>query len=470
MTHILFPEHHTGKLERTIPDLLAAGEFRQAQMRIHNWLPHEVAELIESLDEAQSVILFRLLPRRQATEVFEYLEYSEQEQLIENLANEAETVLSQLINDLSADDRTSLLEELPGPVTQRLLNLLRPQQRKIATMLLGYPEDSVGRLMTPDYIALQPHWTIEEVYAHIRKYGQHSETLDMMYVVDKRMKLVDDITLREVLLAEPGTKVSQLLDGRLVALHAQDDQETAVQFFREVGRTVLPVIDQEHVLLGIVTIDDMLEVAAEEAQEDMQKFGGLEALETSYTETPFPKLVLSRARWLVVLFLGELLTATAMGYFEHEIAKAVILAMFVPLIISSGGNSGSQAATLIIRAMATGEVTLKEWWQVMRRELLTGLLLGLILGVIGFFRVAVWQLIAHAYGPHWLLIALTVGLSLIGVVIWGTLSGSMLPFVLRRLGADPASSSAPFVATLVDVTGLVIYFSFASLLLKGSLL
>lgn len=470
MTQILFPEHHTGKLEKDIPELLQAGEFRQIQQRIHNWMPHEVAELISELDQASSVILFRLLPRQQATEVFEYLELSEQEQLIETLAQEAENVLGQLINDLSADDRTALLEELPGPVTQRLLNLLRPTQRKIAIMLLGYPEDSVGRLMTPDYIAIQPQWTIEEVLAHIRRFGTQSETLDMLYVVDKRMRLVDDIRLREILLAAPTTRVSQLLDGRLVALHAQDDQETALQFFREVGRNVLPVIDQESVLLGIVTIDDMLEVAAAEAQEDMQKFGGLEALDTSYTETPFSKLVLSRARWLVVLFIGELLTATAMGYFEHEIAKAVILALFVPLIISSGGNSGSQAATLIIRAMATGEVTLKEWWLVMRRELLTGLLLGLILGVIGFLRVGVWQLIAHAYGPHWLLIALTVGLSLIGVVIWGTLSGSMLPFVLRRLGADPASSSAPFVATLVDVTGLVIYFSFASLLLKGSLL
>lgn len=470
MTEILFPEHPTGALNIDFQALLSHAKYRELQVLCHRLLPHEIADIFENLPENQRVLFFRLLPRQQATEVFEYLDYQQQEQLVQTLAEEADNLLTQLMNDIPADERTALLEELPGHVTQRLLNLLTPERRKVALMLLGYPEDSVGRLMTPDYVAIRAEWTVDEVMAHIRKYGRNSETLEMLYVVDERMRLQDDLPLRDILLANPETRVMDLLDGRLVALHAHDDQETAVNFFREVGRSVLPVIDKDEVLLGIVTIDDILEVAKTEAEEDMHKFGGVDALDTSYTETPFLRLVLIRARWLIILFLGEMLTATAMGSFEDEISKAVVLALFVPLIISSGGNSGSQAATLIIRAMATGELTLRQWAEVMRREILTGLLLGSILGAIGFIRVTLWQMTMHAYGPHWLLIALTVFFSLVGVVMWGTLSGSMLPFVLKKLGADPASSSAPFVATLVDVTGIVIYFSVASLFLKGTLL
>jgi magnesium transporter len=282
--------------------------------------------------------------------------------------------------------------------------------------------------------------------------------------------LIDDVRLGEFVLAAPDGRVADIMNRQFVTLKPDDDKRSAVNVFRRYGRTVLPVVDATGILIGIVTLDDVLDVAEEQATQQIQRFGGLEALDEPYVATPFWALVRRRGSWLVVLFLGEMLTATAMGFFEKEIEKAVVLALFVPLIISSGGNSGSQAATLIIRALALGEVKLRDWWMVMRREILTGLSLGAILGAIGFMRIALWSAFSNMYGPYWPLVGLTVGLSLVGIVLWGTLSGSMLPFVLRRLGFDPAASSAPFVATLVDVTGLVIYFSVAMVVLGGTLL
>jgi magnesium transporter len=347
---------------------------------------------------------------------------------------------------------------------------LSAEERQVARTLLGYPEESVGRLMTPDYVAVREDWTVREVLDHIRGHGKDSETLDVIYIVDAKGRLIDDIRIREILFAPLESTMKQLGDERYVSLQAFDDQESCVSTFGKYDRFALPVLDRDGVLLGIVTIDDVLNVAEEEHTEDIQKFGGVSALEAPYASVPILTMVRKRAIWLVVLFLGELLTATAMQFFEDHIARAVILAMFVPLIISSGGNTGSQAATLIIRAMALGEITLKDWWSVMHREILSGLLLGLILGTIGFVRIMLWTTFTDIYGEHWELIGLTVGLSLLGVVLWGTISGSMLPFVLQRFGIDPATSSAPFVATIVDVTGIVIYFSVAVLLLTGTLL
>jgi magnesium transporter len=325
-------------------------------------------------------------------------------------------------------------------------------------------------LMTPDLIAVDAGWSVREVLEHVREHGQDSETLNVIYVVDDRGKLLDDIRIREFLLKPLETKVSDLMDENFVSLNVTDSQEDAVNIFRKYDRTALPVVDSGGVLVGLVTIDDMLDVAEEEATEDIQKFGGMEAVDETYMRIPLLTMVRKRAGWLVVLFLGEMLTASAMGFYEGEIAKAVVLALFLPLIISSGGNSGSQASMLIIRAMALGEVTLRDWFHVMRKEIISGFLLGCILGTIGFMRVAIWSQFSNIYGPHWLLVALTVGFSLIGVVLWGSLSGSMLPFILRRVGADPATSSAPFVATLVDVTGLIIYFSIALLIMRGAML
>lgn len=429
--------------------------------------PAEIAALFSELSAEQQAPLFRVLPRELAADTFEYLSLHEQEELLKGLGQED---VAAILNEMVDDDRTRLLEELPASATRQMLALLNDKERAIASRLLGYPEGSVGRLMTPHYIALRPDWTVQEALAHIRAHGQDSETLNLVYVVNEQGRLIDDIRIRKFLLASPEQHVTDLMDQRFVALKASDDRATAVRVFRAADLAALPVTDSDGVLIGIVTSDDILDVAETLATEEMQKFGGSETLDEPYMRIAFLSMIKKRAGWLVILFLGEMLTATAMGFFEKEIERAVVLALFVPLIISSGGNSGSQAATLVIRALALGEVKLRDWWRVMRREIFSGLALGMILGTIGFLRIAVWSAFSEMYGPHWLLVALTVGLALVGIVLWGTLSGSMLPLLLRRLGFDPAASSAPFVATLVDVTGLVIYFSVAAVILRGTLL
>lgn len=435
---------------------------------LSDWTPTDIADLISNLaEENERVIVFRLLPNELAADTFEYLDFEMQMLLIKAMGKEE---VAAILNEMSADDRTSLLEELPSAAAKQMIMMLSPDERKIATSLLGYPENSVGRLMTPEYVAVKPDWTIAQTLEHIRKFGKDSETLNVIYVIDDSGKLIDDIRIREILLSPLENKISDLMDENFVELNVFDDQEKAVELFKKYDRVALPVVDSRNILLGIVTIDDVLDIAEEEATEDIQKLGGSEALDEPYIQTTTLDLVKKRGRWLVFLFLGEMLTASAMGYFEDEISRAVVLALFVPLIISSGGNSGSQAATLVIRAMALGEISLKDWWYVMRREILSGFLLGLILGSVGFIRIVVWHFFTDIYGAHWFLIALTVFASLIGVVMWGTISGSMLPFVIRKFGGDPAASSAPFVATLVDVIGIVIYFGFAIIFLTGTLL
>jgi magnesium transporter len=454
-------------LQPEIRNLIDARNFTALRELFADWPPADIAEVITDFSEDEQVVVFRLLPHNLAADVFEYLDVEAQQDLLRAMAHEQ---VVGILNEMSPDDRTALLEELPSAAARKLIKLLTPEERNIAQALLGYPEGSVGRLMTPDLIAVDAGWSVREVLEHVREHGQDSETLNVIYVVDDRGKLLDDIRIREFLLKPLETRVSDLMDENFVSLNVTDSQEDAVNIFRKYDRTALPVVDSGGVLVGLVTIDDMLDVAEEEATEDIQKFGGMEAVDETYMRIPLLTMVRKRAGWLVVLFLGEMLTASAMGFYEGEIAKAVVLALFLPLIISSGGNSGSQASMLIIRAMALGEVTLRDWLHVMRKEIISGLLLGCILGAIGFLRVAIWSQFSSIYGPHWMLVALTVGFSLIGVVLWGSLSGSMLPFILRRVGADPATSSAPFVATLVDVTGLIIYFSIALLIMRGAML
>ena len=432
----------------------------------------DVAELINEYPDFEAQIIANMAIHR-ASSVFKILDLSAQKRIVRELPS---FKTAELLNELPADDRTDFLEELPKEVIRDLIKLLDPDERKVTLSLLGYPEDSVGRLMTPDYVYVYADNTVEEVFSTIRKFAKSSETVDVIYIINDQGQLVDDIRIRDVILAAPDKRIDELIDGRVIALNVHDDQEHASQVFKMNNRVALPVTDNNNVLLGIVTIDDMLWVANEEYSEDMQKIGGTEALDEPYLEISFFKLIQKRVGWLIVLFLSEMLTATAMAYFSDEIQKAVVLSIFVPLIMSSGGNSGSQASTLIIQAMAVGEIHIADWWRVMRREICSGLILGSILGIIGFLRICIWHLLMNhgviqdLYGPHWLLIGFTVGLSLIGVVLWGTLSGSMLPIILKRLGADPAVSSAPFVATLVDVTGLVIYFSVAYMFLEGILL
>ncbi len=456
-------------LKPEIQEMIRAGNLKALHQVLVEWEPPEIASLIEDLPSKDDVVILRLLPHDLATTTFEYLSPDKQQELIEALIQQKD-YLADLLNALSPDDRTALLEELPGHLSQRLLNMLSTEEREVALRLLGYPEDSVGRLMTTDYVAVHPGWTVQQALDHIRRVGNDKETLNVIYVVDDKRHLVDDLRIRSLLLADPAATLADLMDERFISLRARDDQETAIQVFRDYDRVALPVTDTAGILLGIVTIDDVMDVAEEEATEDIQKIGGVEALDDPYIDTPLFTLVQKRAKWLVVLFLGEMFYTTAMGHFEDEIARAVVLTLFIPLIISSGGNSGSQAATLIIRALSIGEITLRDWWRVMRREVFSGLALGAILGLIGILRVVVGEAVFATYGPHWLPLAMVVGISLMGVVICGTLAGSMLPFIMKRLGADPATSSAPFVATLADVTGLVIYFTAAALLLSGTLL
>jgi magnesium transporter len=451
-----------------IRSLIEARDFAGLRELFKEWPPADVAEVIVDIPEDDRVIIFRVLPAALAADVFEYLDLDTQQSLLHCMAHEQ---VAAILNEMSPDDRTALLEEMPSAAARQLIQLLTPEERRVAQALLGYPEGSVGRLMTPDFVAVRENWTVKEVLDYVREHGQDRETLNFIYVVDDRGKLIDDLRIRNFLLRPLDTRVDEIMDRSYVHLTVNQTQEEALQVFRKYDRAALAVVDSNGALVGIVTQDDMLDVAEEEATEDIQKIGGMEALDEPYTTIPFLRMVKKRATWLILLFLGEMLTATAMQGYNSEIEKAAILAMFLPLIISSGGNSGSQATTLVIRAMALGELRLRDWFRVVRKELVSGVTLGVILGIIGFFRITLWQYLhIFDYGKfHWL-VASTVGAALVGVVLWGTLSGAMLPFLLRRCGLDPAASSAPFVATLVDVTGLVIYFNVALFILRGTLL
>ena len=441
-------------------DVLAVREFLDEQNI------SEVALLIDDLPDYEDKIISNMSIHRAAS-VFKILDLSTQKNIIQQLSA---FKTAELLNELPADDRTAFLEELPSEVVKELIRLLDPEERKITLSLLGYPEGSVGRLMTPDYISVQADWTVQQVLNHIRKVGKDSETIEVVYVVNEKGEFLDDVRIREIILASPDKVIGEIIDYRFIKLVVTDDQETANQVFKMNNRVALPVVDDKNIMLGIVTIDDVLWVANEEFSEDIQKIGGTEALNEPYLEIPLLKLFRKRVVWLILLFFGELMTITAMQQFEDDIAKVVILATFIPLIISSGGNSGSQASTLIIQAMALGELTISDWWRVMRREILSGLLLGSVLCVTGFGVISIWHSFSDIFGDHYIRIGLTVGFSLSGIVLWGTLMGSMLPLLLKKLGADPATSSTPFVATLVDVTGLLIYFAMAYLFLSGILL
>ncbi len=457
-----------------IKEMIARRDFAGLRETFADFPPAEAGEVIAELPEEERVVLFRILPHALAADVFEYLDSDAQEALLKAMGT---AQAASILNEMSPDDRTALLEELPGAAVVQMLQLLSPEEKKVAQALLNYPEGSVGRLMTPDFISVRDDWTIQRVLDHIRANGRDSETLNVVYVTDERGRLIDDVRIREFLLRPTDTLVRDIHDSSFVALRATDPGETALETFKKYDRNTLPVTDSEDKLLGIVTIDDMLDVQEEQTTEEIQKLGGTEALDEPYMEAPLWELVKKRAVWLVVLFLGEMLTTTVMVGFQVQLEKAVVLTFFLPLIMSAGGNSGSQASTLIIRAMSLGEVRLRDWWRVMKKEIASGLILGGILAVIGFLRIVMWvQLSVHLfhatnpYGIHYVSVGIAVAIAVLGVVLWGTISGSMLPLILKRLGLDPATSSAPFVATLVDVTGLIIYFYAATLILTGKVL
>lgn len=457
----------TTKVTEQIQQWLDTGFVEALRKEFANWPAHDLADLIAEIDPDKQPLVVQSLDPRRAARAFEFLPFPIQKELLNRLPSPQ---AGRLLNELSPDDRTSFLEELPPSSVTELLKLLSPDERALTLKLLGYAEDTVGRLMTPEFIAVKLDWTVRQVLDYIREHGRDSETINVIYVVDDIGRLLDDISIREFLLVPPDYFVRQLADFKFLALTVTSDISTAVNLFRRTSRTALPVIDAKGVLVGIVTIDDILQQSHEEDTEDIQKAAGMAALEEPYLEAPFSELMQKRMGWLVFLFLGEMFTATALAFFEEEISKAVVLALFIPLILSSGGNTGSQASTLVTRSLALGEVKLRDWWRVFRREIYSGLFLGTVLGLMGFIRVALGAGISSIYGPHWMLIGFTVAITLAGIVLWATVIGALMPMILKRLGFDPATSSAPLIATFVDVTGIILYFVVALFILQGSLL
>jgi magnesium transporter len=441
-------------------DLAAAGEGGlQAEDLRDAWLALDLGERLEG---------FRLLPAAEAEDLFFSLSTREACDLLLAMPTPERQIW---VRQLAPDDAADVVQTAPEPEREGLLRLLDEPTRREVNALLAYAEDEAGGLMSPRYVRLRPDMSVDEAISYLRRAARERvETIYYIYVLDAGQRLLGVVSFRELFAALPGKTVRDIMRTDVVTVPEELDQEQVADVIARSDLMAVPVVDAEGRIKGIVTVDDIVDVVREEASEDIQKIGGSQVLEAPYLEVGLLEIVRKRVVWLTVLFLGQLLTASAIGFFENEIARAVVLALFIPLVISSGGNSGSQASTLVIRAMAMQEVRLRDWWQVLRRELAAGLLLGLILGVIGLLRVVLWPTRESAFGEHFFLIGLTVAVSLVWIVMWGAVAGSMLPFVLRRLGFDPASASAPFVSTLVDVTGLVIYFSVATALLRGTLL
>jgi magnesium transporter len=427
--------------------------------------PAEVAKLLSTLPQEFAINTFLSLPEKTQVQIFSFLDHVLQIGIIEELPRPK---ISNILNNLESNDRIAFFDTLDGVEVTEYLNLLNDKNRLATYDLLGYPENSVARLINTNFTTVRKEWTIGQAIEHLRRFYTDTPAANVIFVVDSHGKLVDDIPIRRLVLNDHTKTIEDIMDGFYVKLDIQDGIEDAIQKFKEYDRVALPVTNSNNVVMGVVTVDDVIDEAEEKDTKDMQQFGGLESLDLPYVKTGFVTMIQKRAGWLIILFLSEMLTATAMQHFQIELDKALVLSMFIPLIMSSGGNSGSQAATLIIRAMALKELSPRDWWYVMRRELFSGLTLGAILAIIGFIRIAIWQktgLYNYGHDFNWILVALTVSFSLVGIVMWGTLSGSMIPILLKKLKLDPASASAPFVATLVDVTGLVIYFSVAAMVL-----
>jgi magnesium transporter len=455
-------------LQADFEEIIQAKDWEGLRDALSELDPSDIAELIIDLPEESEGIIFRVLPREKAADVFEYLPRDVQRVLLKSLSS---ATVKSILDEMNPDDRQRLFDTLPAEVTRQLLDTLSPDELRAARELLGYPKGRVGRYMTPEYVALPPDITAQEALDLIRRMGRGKETLSIVYLINEKGQLLEDLRLGSLVLADPETMIGDIEDRPMVAINANAPAGDAVRLFEQYDRAALPVIDNDRHLLGIITHDDVLEFAEQRATEEMQKLGGSEALDAPYKEVGFFPMVKKRGGWLAALFLGETLTATAMGKYEHEIARAAVLALFVPLIISSGGNSGSQATSIVIRSLALQELKLRDWLYVLKKELISGLALGSFLGAIGFCRIMIWYYLhLQDYAGHPYLMAATVWGSLIGVVTFGSVVGSMLPFLLRKMGFDPATASAPFVATLVDVTGLIIYFSVAMLILRGTLL
>jgi magnesium transporter len=435
-------------------ELIAAKEWKLLRTELAELSPADVSEIIEDLDDPDDVIVFRLLPKGLAKDTFQNISHEKQEIIITELANNAHKLAS-LLNDLDPDDRTAFFEELPGEISQRLIQMLSPEERKITTKLLGYPEESIGRIMTPEFVAVKPHYTIEQSLQHIRKYGHDSETLNVIYVVDENNKLIDDLRIREIILAKPDQKISELMDYRFVSLSADDDQELAIKVFKDEDRIALPVIDTAGMLLGIVTFDDVMDVAEEETTEDFHKFGSFQDAILNPVKASIPLLFKKRIFWLTVLVFMNVFSGAAITHFEGIIQSHVSLLFFLPLLIASSGNAGSQTATLMIRSIAVGDVKNKDWIKLFAKEFVVSLLLGITMA-------AGVSLIASFRAPE---IILVVAFTMILSVIAGSLIGLLLPYVFTKINRDPATASAPLITSVSDIIGVVIYFSMATVIL-----
>jgi len=430
----------------------------------------DLAELINQLTLAEAASVVSMLSAARVIEIFDQPTMRRRAAILESLEPSRAV---EILSGLSADERTDIVQRMRLHERHRIVPKLSPGVRTELEHLLQYPVHTAGGIMTTEFVELDSSMTVATALKHIRAVAREKESIYACYVIERQTKrLLGAVSLRDLVMAELDAPLEKVMRAKPITVNALDDQETVAHKISKYNLLAVPVLEQDGSVVGFVTVDDVIDVLVEEGTEDILRLAAVEpgAMDKPYMQVTLPTMVRKRAGWLVILFLGEMLTATAMGFFEKEIERAVVLALFVPLIISSGGNSGSQASTLVIRALALSEVKLRDWWRVMRREVLSGLGLGVILGTIGFLRISIWSAFSDIYGPHWMLVAFTVGLALVGIVLWGTLAGSMLPFMLRRFGFDPATSSAPFVATLVDVTGLVIYFSVAVVVLRGTLL
>ncbi len=440
--------------EKDLLELIENKEWKKLRNTLHESEYLEIVDIIERSKEFESILLFRFLGREQAKDVFQELSFDKQEEIIEGLAQHASKV-AELLNDMEPDDRTAFLEELHGNITQRLIQLLTPENRETAKKLLGYPEDSIGRLMTPEYVAVKPHFTVQQTLDHIRQFGHDSETLNVIYVVDNNWKLIDDIRMREIILASPEQVIRDISDEKFISLSAFDDQETAVSIFKDHDRVALPVIDTEGILLGIVTVDDVMDVAEEEDTEDFHKFGAVQEAIISPLQATVTFLYQKRVLWLTALIFVNVFSGAVISKFENVLESAIALVFFLPLLIDSGGNAGSQSATLMIRALAIGDVQTKDWLKLLRKELVVSLLLGITMA-LGVSVLAAWRSPEIIY-----VLAITMTL----VVIAGSLIGMLLPFIFTKLKVDPATASAPLITSIADILGVIIYFNVASKLL-----
>ncbi|MFN0134268.1 MAG: magnesium transporter [Phycisphaerales bacterium] len=451
-----------------VRELVQEGRYSELREILHELPFVDVAEILADLDPAEAALAFRFLQRDDAAEVFSYLPAEKQEALVQKLGDEGSL---RIVEAMSPDDRVRLLDELPAEVAQKLIASLSPESRRVTQAILGYPVGTVGRLMTPDYIKVKPEWTCGQAIEHVRKTGRDAETINVLYVIDEQGRLIDDLRLRQVLLSNPAATVESLMNRSFYSLRADQPQSEAVQLMAKYDRTALPVVDTRGALVGMVTVDDVIDVAQQQATESMQKLGGMQALEEPYMQVGHLGMFQKRGPWLGALFAGQTITIIVLSRFEDQIEKAVALSIFMPLVISCGGNSGSQAATLVTRALALGEVRGRDWVRVVRREAVTAILLAATLGTMGMLCVIIFtRVLGRPHTEHPLLLGLTVAAAVVGVVLWGTLLGSLLPLILKRLKVDPATASSPMVATLMDASGTLIYLGLAVLFLTGTVI